>query len=151
MISRRNFLRTGSVAVGAYASHPAFAAASTDKTVPPAIAALQNRHAEAKPITVEERTQRQERARQLMRENNLSAILLPPGTSLTYFTGIRWEGGERLFAMVMPPRASRSMWLPHSKRDGLANRSRNLRREKARIYACGRRMRTLTPGSPGTE
>jgi Xaa-Pro dipeptidase len=102
MISRRNFLRTGSVAVGAYASHPAFAAASTDKTPPPAIAALQNRHGEAKPITVEERMQRQERARQLMRENNLSAIFLPPGTSLTYFTGIRWEGGERLFAMVLP-------------------------------------------------
>ena len=102
MISRRNFLRTGSIAVGAYASHPAFAGASSDKTVPPAIAALQNRHTEAKPITVEERTERQEKARQLMRGNNLSAIFLPPGTSLTYFTGIRWEGGERLFAMVMP-------------------------------------------------
>jgi Xaa-Pro dipeptidase len=37
-----------------------------------------------------------------MRENNLSAILLTPGTSLAYFTGIRWEGGERLFAMVLP-------------------------------------------------
>jgi Xaa-Pro dipeptidase len=102
MISRRHFLRTGSVAVGAYASHPALAASANDKTLPPAIAALQNRHTEAKPITVEERTDRQERARQLMRDNNLSAILLPQGTSLTYFTGIRWEGGERLFAMVMP-------------------------------------------------
>ena len=105
MISRRHFLRTGSVAVGACASLPAFAAASTDRTPPPAIAALQNRHGEAKPITVEERMQRQERARQLMRENNLSAIFLPPGTSLNYFTGIRWEGGERLFAMVCLPRA----------------------------------------------
>jgi Xaa-Pro dipeptidase len=102
MISRRHFLRTGSVAVGAYASHPAFAAPSSDKTVPPAIAALQNRHAEVKPITGEERGERQERARRLMRDNNLSAIFLPEGTSLTYFTGIRWEGGERLFAMVMP-------------------------------------------------
>ena len=37
-----------------------------------------------------------------MRENDLSAILLTPGTSLAYFTGIRWEGGERLFAMVLP-------------------------------------------------
>ena len=37
-----------------------------------------------------------------MRDNNLSAILLAQGTSLNYFTGIRWEGGERLFAMVLP-------------------------------------------------
>src|ERR1039458_49332 len=37
-----------------------------------------------------------------MRENNLSAILLGQGTSLAYFTGIHWHGGERLFAMVVP-------------------------------------------------
>ena len=37
-----------------------------------------------------------------MHENNLSAILLSQGTSLAYFTGIRWQGGERLFAMVLP-------------------------------------------------
>ena len=36
-----------------------------------------------------------------MRENNLSAMLMTEGTSLTYFTGIRWWGGERLFAMVL--------------------------------------------------
>ncbi len=37
-----------------------------------------------------------------MRENNLSAILLTQGTSLVYFAGIEWWGGERLFAMVLP-------------------------------------------------
>jgi Xaa-Pro dipeptidase len=77
-------------------------AVECEKDLPPAIAALQTRRAEAKPITIEERAQRQEKARRLMRENNLSAILLPQGTSLTYFSGIRWEGGERLFAMVLP-------------------------------------------------
>jgi Xaa-Pro dipeptidase len=41
-----------------------------------------------------------------MRENNLSAILLTPSTSLRYFTGIRWEGGERLFAMVLPAKGA---------------------------------------------
>jgi Xaa-Pro dipeptidase len=51
---------------------------------------------------VEERAARQDQARRLMRENNLSAILLAQGTSLAYFTGIRWQGGERLFAMVLP-------------------------------------------------
>ncbi len=57
---------------------------------------------EARPISLEERAERQEKARQLMRENNLSAILLAQGTSLVYFTGIDWWGGERLFAMVLP-------------------------------------------------
>ncbi len=37
-----------------------------------------------------------------MRANNIDAVLLMPGTSLTYFTGIQWWGGERMFAMVLP-------------------------------------------------
>jgi Xaa-Pro dipeptidase len=37
-----------------------------------------------------------------MTENSLDAILLMEGTSLKYFTGIRWWGGERTFAFVLP-------------------------------------------------
>ena len=37
-----------------------------------------------------------------MEENNLAAILMTEGTSLTYFSGMHWWGGERLFAMVLP-------------------------------------------------
>ena len=73
-----------------------------EETLPPAIAALRSMRGEAKPITAEERAERQEKARRLMRENNLSAILLTQGTSLVYFAGIDWWGGERLFAMVLP-------------------------------------------------
>jgi Xaa-Pro dipeptidase len=57
---------------------------------------------QAQPITVAERGERQEKARRLMTENKLDAILLMEGTSLTYFTGIRWWGGERMFAFVLP-------------------------------------------------
>jgi len=103
MISRRRFLQTGSLAAGVSVALPKLAQAAEDaKTLPPAIATLRTRRGEAKPITVEERVARQEKARQLMRDNNLSAILLAQGTSLAYFTGILWEGGERLFAMVLP-------------------------------------------------
>src|SRR6202043_959432 len=107
MISRRSFLQTGCLAAGVSVALPTLAhAAEGDKSLPPAIAALRTLRGEAKPITIEERAGRQEKARRLMlmRENNLSAILLTPGTSLAYFTGIRWEGGERLFAMVLPAR-----------------------------------------------
>jgi Xaa-Pro dipeptidase len=102
MVSRRRFLQTGSLAAGISAAMPSLALAAEDKSFPPAIAVLQTLRNEAKPITVEERAERQEKARRLMRENNLSAVLLAQSTSLTYFTGIRWEGGERLFAMVLP-------------------------------------------------
>jgi len=82
---------------------PALAqSAKEDKPLPPAIAALRSRREEAHPITVEERAERQEKARRLMHESDLSAIVIAQGTSLKYFTGVRWEGGERLFAMVLP-------------------------------------------------
>ena len=103
MVSRRRFLQTGSLAAGVSVALPTFSrAAEGEKSLPPAIVSLRTLRGEAKPITVEERSTRQEKARGLMRENNLSAILLAQGTSLKYFTGIRWEGGERLFAMVLP-------------------------------------------------
>jgi Xaa-Pro dipeptidase len=101
MLSRRRFLQSGSIAAGVGVALPAFAHSVADDK-PPAIAALHSRLTEAKPITIEERAERQERARQLMRDNNLSAIFLGQGTSLAYFTGIHWQGGERLFAMVLP-------------------------------------------------
>jgi Xaa-Pro dipeptidase len=37
-----------------------------------------------------------------MGEQKLNAIILTGGTSLTYFTGIRWGLSERLFAVVIP-------------------------------------------------
>jgi Xaa-Pro dipeptidase len=100
VLPRRRFLQTGSLAAGAAVL--ASAARSQEKTVPTSLSALQSLRSQAQPITLDERRQRQERARQLMRENGMAAILLMEGTSFNYFTGIRWWGGERLFAMVLP-------------------------------------------------
>jgi Xaa-Pro dipeptidase len=99
--SRRQFLKTVPIAAAA-AALPTSSEAANCKPLPPAITALQSRSGEARPISVQEQTDRQEKARRLMRENNLDAIVLAQGTSLRYFSGIRWEGGERLFAMVLP-------------------------------------------------
>src|SRR5438045_8749164 len=41
-----------------------------------------------------------------MADNKLDVILLTEGTSLTYFSGIHWGGGERLFAMVLPAKGN---------------------------------------------
>jgi Xaa-Pro aminopeptidase len=67
---------------------------------------LKSMKGQARPISPEERQARQEKARSLMEANGLDAILLMEGTSLNYFTGIRWWGGERLFAMVLPAKGS---------------------------------------------
>ena len=37
-----------------------------------------------------------------MAQAKIDALVLTPGTSLQYFTNIRWFGGERLFACVIP-------------------------------------------------
>jgi Xaa-Pro dipeptidase len=100
LFSRRTFLQTSSVAVAVL---PTLAyAGESQKALPPAIAKLTSLHGEAMPISVDERRARQAKARRLMQENNLSAILMTEGTSLTYFSGMHWWGGERLFAMVLP-------------------------------------------------
>ena len=70
--------------------------------LPPSIAALASMRDQAKPITNDERRARVERARRLMTENTLDAIVLTGGTSLNYFSGMRWGGSERLFAIVLP-------------------------------------------------
>jgi Xaa-Pro dipeptidase len=55
-----------------------------------------------KPITVAERQARIARAQELMAEHKIDAIMMAGGTSLNYFTGIRWGNSERLFSVVIP-------------------------------------------------
>jgi Xaa-Pro dipeptidase len=57
---------------------------------------------QARPITSEERRTRIEQARRLMAQHKIDAVILSGGTSLVYFTNIRWGGGERLFACAIP-------------------------------------------------
>jgi Xaa-Pro dipeptidase len=110
MISRRDFFRIGGATAGVVAAAPSLPAIAIsqkqDEPFPPSLARLQSRKSEAVPITAQERAARLERARTLMSENSLDAILLMEGTSLRYFTGIRWWGGERLFALVLPAKGT---------------------------------------------
>jgi Xaa-Pro dipeptidase len=70
--------------------------------LPPSIEALTSMRAQATPITKDERRARVEKAKRLMAQEKIDALVLTPGTSLVYFTNIRWWGGERLFACVIP-------------------------------------------------
>ncbi|MFD1788606.1 M24 family metallopeptidase [Sphingomonas floccifaciens] len=53
-------------------------------------------------IDAAERAARVRRAQALMRANGIGAVLIEPGSSLTYFTGVRWGRSERLTAVVIP-------------------------------------------------
>src|SRR5579863_2489427 len=103
MISRRRFMEVGGLtAAVAATSHSLAAAPADDASLPQSLAKLKSRKSEAVPISLDERRERQERARKLMSENALDAIVLMAGTSLQYFSGIRWWGGERTFALGLP-------------------------------------------------
>ena len=106
MISRRQFLEAGVLSAAAAIPGSRALGAKAEESLPPSLAALKSRKREATPITREERHQRQDRARQLMSENSLDAIVLMAGTSLQYFAGIRWWGGERTFALVLPAKGN---------------------------------------------
>ena len=54
------------------------------------------------PITDEERKARIEKARRLMAEHHIDAMMLEGGSSLFYFTGVRWGLSERPFVGIIP-------------------------------------------------
>ena len=53
-------------------------------------------------IAPPERLTRLAKARVLMKRDGLGAILVEPGASLDYFTGVRWSRSERLTAALIP-------------------------------------------------
>jgi Xaa-Pro dipeptidase len=99
-MNRRCFLQSGVILAisGVSSAQPS----GDHQPLPAPIKALKNRNGEATPITLGERQMRFERARELMTEQKLSAILMPGGTSLNYFTGLRWGNSERMMCFVLP-------------------------------------------------
>jgi Xaa-Pro dipeptidase len=54
------------------------------------------------PISPIERQTRITKAQKMMRDYGLGSILIEPGASLTYFTGVKWWRSERLTCAVIP-------------------------------------------------
>src|SRR5581483_4038359 len=107
MISRRSFVAvTAAGAAGALVARTFAAEPQAPGALPPSIAELKSMRDQAQPISKDERRERLERARRLMLENKLDAIMLTSGTSMQYFTGMRWSGAERLFAAVVPAKGA---------------------------------------------
>ena len=106
-LSRRGFLGA-SAAVAATAAFTSATPASgqTSSPQPSAIAALPVLSSLARPFTNAERLARIERAQKLMTAAKIDAIVLANSTtSSVYFADLRLNGGERLWALVIPAKA----------------------------------------------
>jgi Xaa-Pro dipeptidase len=106
MLTRRSLLRLSALTGVAAWSRPSFASAGQPQApagnLPAPIAGLKSMRSMAKPITNAERQKRIQKAQRLMANNKIDALMLAQGTSLVYFTNVRWGGGERLFTVVVP-------------------------------------------------
>jgi Xaa-Pro dipeptidase len=103
-VSRRDFIHGAATSTG-LAALPAAAAAAQGpgREGPPAsIRALKPFPGKATPITEAERLARIEKARRLMTDNGIAAMVLEPSTSMTYFADVRWGLSERPFLLIIP-------------------------------------------------
>jgi Xaa-Pro dipeptidase len=110
-ISRRDALKLGGAAAFAamspvrlFAQGPAHA---------PAAAGLTSMTGDVKPISRAEYRARLDKARALMGKHNIGALLLEPGASMVYFTGVHWWRSERLTAAVIPRDGDVAIVTPH--------------------------------------
>jgi Xaa-Pro dipeptidase len=128
VLSRRNFLGTSSLAIAGTACSAATHGAPPDTgaaAVAPSIAALTSMRGQATPITVTERHTRLDRARALMGAQQLDAIILAGGRSLTYFTGMEWGNSERLTCVVIPARGDAFIVTPAFEEERTLEQSRS--------------------------
>ncbi len=105
-ISRRDLLKAASLATAGAAAGTSISAQQTSSApaLPPAFDSLQPLGARVRPVTAEEYQQRLARAQQLMSDSKpqFQALFIAPGTTLAYFTGIRWWPSERILAFLIP-------------------------------------------------
>ena len=78
------------------------AGAAIARAAAPDLSALRDLTGGVAPIGPAERAARLARAQALMRANGIGAVLVESGSSLQYFTGVRWGRSERLTAAVLP-------------------------------------------------
>ena len=102
-IKRRDFIKMSACASGATLISAGCAGqAELDSTGSDPISRLQPMTGDVVPITDDERRERIEKARKLMRDNGLDAIYMEGGTGMKYFTGVNWWNSERMFGVVIP-------------------------------------------------
>jgi len=103
--SRREFLK--STAAGSILAIAPLTRSNREEeadALPEAFANLKPLGSRVHPVTADEYRGRLQQAQKLMTDSapKYDALFASPGTSLYYFTGIRWGMSERLLALVLP-------------------------------------------------
>ena len=116
-INRRNFIRTSAISAGAATLLSGLSGCRTPveqskKTTSP-LDDLKSMTVDVVPISIEERKRRIEKAQHLMTDNKIDAIFLDGGTSMEYFTGIRWGNSERMMSAIIPAKGDIKYVGPH--------------------------------------
>jgi Xaa-Pro aminopeptidase len=120
--SRRRFFQTAAAAsAAAFALNP-FTGEAEAEQLPPAFSSLSPLGDRVHPVKAEEFRARLEHAQQLMSGvpgsgasqagEKFDALFFAPGSSLYYFTGIRWGLSERLLGLVLPRIGNATLVVP---------------------------------------
>jgi Xaa-Pro dipeptidase len=78
-----------------------------------AVPGLKPMTGDVEPIGRAEYLARMEKARALMGKLGVGALLIEPGASLVYFTGVQWWRSERLTAAILPREGDLAIVTPH--------------------------------------
>jgi Xaa-Pro dipeptidase len=102
-VGRRDALKSAAFLTAA-APFASLAGNAQEQNLPSAFDSLRPLGARVKPIGTEEFQSRIARAQQLLAEGNpkFDALFVAPGSSLYYFTGVRWWPSERLLGILIP-------------------------------------------------
>jgi Xaa-Pro aminopeptidase len=87
--------------LAAAAATPLFVSGAA-RAAEPDLASLRNMTANATPIGGIECKAKLAQAQRLMSASGIGAVLIEPGSSLVYFTGIRWGRSERALLAILP-------------------------------------------------
>jgi Xaa-Pro dipeptidase len=97
-LTRRSFIKTGTVSLAALSIDPTTIATQTPAAPGPE---LKNLAAGIQPLTPEDFAARQEKARRLIAEHKFDALFVGGGTNLLYFTKVGWWLSERVFGVLI--------------------------------------------------
>jgi Xaa-Pro dipeptidase len=101
-INRKDFLRLGGLAAATSLVTGLTSCVTTNKKDTPSTSTLKPMTADVVPISVAEREARIAKAQRLLSEQNIGALVLDAGTTMHYFTGLRWWPSERSMLVIIP-------------------------------------------------
>jgi Xaa-Pro dipeptidase len=101
-LSKRNFLKASGTSVASLILSTQTLASTTSVEKSGSKAELKNIIGSMKPINSKERLVRVAKAQKIMQQLNISALIIEPGASMDYFSGIQWWRSERMTALIIP-------------------------------------------------